>query len=461
MNRVNRKKRADDNIGEAAKKIKKFLSEKRLSQIARDCGFLQRLRNLQPYEFIWSLILCFSTNQADSISSLHRSFIKNSGVNICYSSWHDQLSKPEFPLLMGELYQDLMTELYVSQQHKIPEVFREFSDVLIHDGSSWAINDYLAEVFPGRFTETSPAAIEMHNTYSLLNHQYEKVDIAPDSMSEHDFIPSPDDVDLFNKLLLFDRGYVNLPKLNRINEALGFYIVRAKENCNPVIICINKQSARNSSIREGKKLKDVRIAQGKSYDFNVTMMAGNRQRYNLRLLVLWNKKNKQHSYFLTNLSAETVSLDAIGKLYRLRWQIELTYKELKSFTSLKKFQTENENIVEGFIWTSIIAMQLRRFLVLSAEKEANENITMNDDTNRTNDEENVNEQIRLSTHKAAINASDFMYDLVICAFDKLRNLKKVLRNIFDYIENTMKLSNPHRPHAFNTHIYIHPSTCYT
>jgi len=409
-------------------------------------------------------MLGFANNQADSISSLHRSFIKNSGVNISYSSWHDQLSKPEFPELMGELYQDLMTELYVSQKHKIPEVFREFSDVLIHDGSSWAISDYLAEVFPGRFTKISPAAIEMHNTYSLLNHQYEEVTVAPDSMSEHKFIPSPDDVDLFNKLLLIDRGYVNLPKLNRINEALGFYIVRAKENCNPVITSINKQSAKNRSIREGKKLKNVRIARGKNYDFNVTMMAGNRQKYNLRLVILWNKKTKQHSSFLTNLPAETVSLDAIGKLYRLRWQIELTFKELKSYTSLKKFQTENENIVEGFIWMSLIAMQLRRFLVLSAEKEANEIIQSNQNKKGKvgNNEDNENyETIRLSTHKAAINAPDFMYDLVKCAFDKLRNLKKVLRNIFDYLKNSMKLSNPHRPHAFNTPIYLHPSTCYT
>ena len=410
------------------------------------------------------MILNFASNQADSISSLHRSFIKYSGVNICYSSWHDQLAKLDFPELMGELYQHVMNELYVVQDYKIPEVFREFSDVLIQDGSSWAISDYLAEIFPGRFTETSPAAIEMHNTYSLLNHQYEEIAIAPDSMSEHKFIPSPDEVDLFNKLLLLDRGYVNLPKLNRINEALGFYIVRAKENCNPVITSINKQSAINQSIREGKKLKDVRIAQGKSYDFNITMTAGNQQRYNLRLVVLWNKKTKQHSSFLTNLPQEKVTLEAIGKLYRLRWQIELTYKELKSYTALKKFQTADENIIEGFVWTSLIAMQLRRFLVLSAEKEANEMIQLNQNAKpkiENNDENENNNTIRLSTHKAAINAPDFMYDLVKCAFDKLRNLKKVLRNIYDYLQNTMKLSNPHRPHAFNTPIYLHPSTCYS
>lgn len=112
---------------------------------------------------------------------------------------------------------------------------------------------------------------------------------------------------------------------------------------------------------------------------------------------------------------------------------------------------------------SLIAMQLRRFLVLSAEKEANEIIQSNQNKKVKvgNNEDNENyETIRLSTHKAAINAPDFMYDLVKCAFDKLRNLKKILRNIFDYLKNTMKLSNPHRPHAFNTPIYLHPSTYY-
>ena len=41
-----------------------------------------------------------------------------------------------------------------------------FTDLVIQDGSSFAIKPALADVFPGRFTAIEPAAVEVHATYS-------------------------------------------------------------------------------------------------------------------------------------------------------------------------------------------------------------------------------------------------------------------------------------------------------
>ncbi|KZW98335.1 hypothetical protein JL49_23955 [Pseudoalteromonas luteoviolacea] len=38
--------------------------------------------------------------------------------------------------------------------------------VLLQDGASFALHKELAETFAGRFNTTSPAAIELHVTYS-------------------------------------------------------------------------------------------------------------------------------------------------------------------------------------------------------------------------------------------------------------------------------------------------------
>ena len=54
--------------------------------------------------------------------------------------------------------------------------------------------------------------------------------------------------------------------------------------------------------------------------------------------------------------------------YKLRWQIELLFKEWKSYTNLHKFDTEKETISEALIWASLAASSLKRFLAHAAEQ---------------------------------------------------------------------------------------------
>ena len=64
---------------------------------------------------------------------------------------------------------------------------------------------------------------------------------------------------------------------------------------------------------------------------------------------------------LTNLP-RTFAANSVGQLYRLRWQIELLFKDWKSYANLHALQTEHPAIVEGFIWASLCAAFLKRAL---------------------------------------------------------------------------------------------------
>jgi hypothetical protein len=65
---------------------------------------------------------------------------------------------------------------------------------------------------------------------------------------------------------------------------------------------------------------------------------------------------------LTNLPATRYRLDMIYRAYKWRWQVELLFKEWKSYANLHAFDTENAAIVEGLMWTAIAAAALKRFL---------------------------------------------------------------------------------------------------
>jgi len=51
----------------------------------------------------------------------------------------------------------------------------------------------------------------------------------------------------------------------------------------------------------------------------------------------------------------------------LRWQIELVFKDWKSYANLHALQSENPAIVEGFIWASLCAAFIKRTLALFAQ----------------------------------------------------------------------------------------------
>src|SRR5207247_9696949 len=82
----------------------------------------------------------------------------------------------------------------------------------------------------------------------------------------------------------------------------------------------------------------------------------------VRLIVSWNRRTKSLCYSPTTLSPQRYPLDTICRAYKWRWQVELLFKEWKSYANLHAFDTEKAAIVEGLIWVAIAAAALKRFL---------------------------------------------------------------------------------------------------
>ncbi len=87
-----------------------------------------------------------------------------------------------------------------------------------------------------------------------------------------------------------------------------------------------------------------------------------------RLIAIWSPKEKRHTFLVANLKAEQFSATQISQLYRLRWQIELLFKECKSHNNLQGFQTSNCVLMEALVWSSLIATILKRFICSSIEQ---------------------------------------------------------------------------------------------
>jgi len=213
-------------------KITKVLNDFNINEIGKKSRFCSRKRIIKPFELVMSLITALGDKSVNTITDLHRYFVKLTETDVQYKPFHNQLSKPEFSQLMKSLVDVALNEW--QQQILGTEVkLTDFKRIVLQDGSSFAVHDSLKETFKGRFTKISPAAIEVHVSWDVLQGYPEEISVSPDSQAEYDFLP--DAKSLVDTLFLADRGYFKLSYLESIDTAGGFYVVRAKTTVNPVV----------------------------------------------------------------------------------------------------------------------------------------------------------------------------------------------------------------------------------
>lgn len=238
-----------------------------------------------------------------------------------------------------------------------------FKDIVIQDGSSFAVKKTLRGVFPGRFTTIEPAAVELHATYRGFSDEVCAVQLAPDKEAERQFLPAAST--LKGCLLLADRGYPAVDYFEAVDPHQGTFIVRLSRSHDPWV---------RAAWVDGKRVqlpKPIRlsafVAQNsqRRMDLDVEYERDKRM-VGFRVVVLPGNE-KTMTRLCTNLPRTPFSLDLVSRLYRFRWQIELLFKEWKSYANLHKFDTANEHIAAGLIWASLCAAVLKRFLAHAAQ----------------------------------------------------------------------------------------------
>lgn len=142
-----------------------------------------------------------------------------------------------------------------------------------------------------------------------------------------------------------------------------------------------------------------------------------------RLVVTWDKENKRLRYLATNLPREEFTLEQVCDAYRLRWQVELMFKEWKSYTNLHAFDTANADLAEGLIWASICAAPLKRFLAHATERVY---------------------RVAISTRNVAMCVRGVLFELLDALMGTHRKLKGALKKALAYLSANAQRSHPKR-----------------
>ena len=345
-----------------ADKFQWVFSEALLNACGKEVKFCRRQRVLTPFRLGLALTATCASQPVETIADFHCGFNALFGTTITYKAFSNQVAKPHFADFARAMTERLISEMPLKVLGFAKgQAFAAFRHIGIQDGSSFAIHDGLREVFPGRFKVVKPAAVELHTTMDLLCDAPTTVVLTPDTTSEQAFLPEP--TSLRARLLLADRGYGDLHYLRRVQDEGGFFLIRAKAGMNPQVLEAFREDGKRLRSLRNKALQTIHAKLPKRQRVELLVQWHvDGAPLCLRLILSWNRRTKSFCYFLTNLPSKGYPIHVICRAYKWRWQVELLFKEWKSYANLHAFDTENPAIVEGLIWTAIAAAALKRFL---------------------------------------------------------------------------------------------------
>ena len=145
-----------------------------------------------------------------------------------------------------------------------------------------------------------------------------------------------------NTIYGFDKGYNDYKAFKKFTENQTGFVTRIKDNAVYEII---EQNTLEENIHSGV-IEDTII--------EVTVKEKNKEsKLKLRKIRFYDRVLKREFEFLTNLFE--MRPDLVSAIYKLRWQIELLFKQLKQNFPLKYFLGDNENAIKIQIYCALIA----------------------------------------------------------------------------------------------------------
>jgi hypothetical protein len=148
-------------------------------------------------------------------------------------------------------------------------------------------------------------------------------------------------------IVALDRGYIDYGLFQKWTDESVFFVTRLKGKSLIEIIKERPVPAGRNVLADGLVKMTGYLVKKKCTS-------------QLRIVVVWDERNKKTVTFLTNnlkLAAST-----IAAIYRDRWEIELFFKVLKQRLKIKTFVGTSLNAVKVQIWTALITLLLIKYL---------------------------------------------------------------------------------------------------
>lgn len=262
-------------------------------------------------------------------------------------------------VIMESVFKKLMSE-FCKQDKSIPciEVLRQFEDILITDGSTISLPDKLEELYKGLGGKNASAALKIQATFSVACNEFSSLKLYAATTNDAHFNQETIKEIRPNVLYVRDLGYYSVEYFEALEKEYAYYLSRIKTStrvyqktpsgeytlidwqshlgqCTYSTLSqsayIRKKSGEYFEVRlVAFRLSDEIANQRKHKARKESEKNGRQLTKKVLILLEW-------CIYITNVPDDLMSAETICHLYRLRWQIELVFKALKSSLDFEKF----------------------------------------------------------------------------------------------------------------------------
>jgi hypothetical protein len=293
-------------------------------------------------------------------------------MELAHSSFYDRFTE-EYAELMKHVTRRALE--HVRQADSNDELVRdlgalldEFADVRVADSTSHMLKR-LAKSWAPATTKKRPAGIKFHTVISLKDDLPIADEITP--QRTHDNKAFPEVVLAPGTLTLFDLGYIDIERFIDAIDRGAHFLTRLKRSHDPEIVRVHEGKGSRLQAR-GLRLsealhRELLIPNNGVVDLDVRLRAGKKEAI-ARVVAVFDTETTELHWYITSVGRDILDPFDVSEAYRLRWVVELVFKQLKSGTGLDAILAWRPSAVTALIYGKVTALCLVRLLEVATRE---------------------------------------------------------------------------------------------
>jgi hypothetical protein len=346
-----------------------MLSADDIIEAARRLGVIQRQRKTDVPALVEATVTAL-TPITGMQTTIFANYLSLTGQTIAPSSFYDRFTD-EFAVLMKELACRAMKAVRQvepkDEKTEFAGLLDHFEDIRIAD-STCIMLKRLAEYWAPSTSKTKPAGVKLHAVISIRDTVPYAGEISP--QRTHDNRGYPEETLERGTLNLFDLGYIDIERFIDATENGAFFLTRLKTSHNPEIVRIhhgNGSRRKTRGLRLDEALDAGLIKPRNGFiDLDVVLSVKSKKVI-VRVVAMEDDHDEELHWYLTNVPRNMLSAEDVAETYRIRWIIELVFKQMKSGIGLSTILAWRPSAVIALVYAKIVSLCLVRLLERSVE----------------------------------------------------------------------------------------------
>jgi len=360
-------------INTLLQRLVEFIRPDRAQQIAKETGWHKRKGKISAFEFLYSAL-----GQA-------------SALELSLNAQASTLSQPVTRQAMDQRYTPQAVEFFkVSFQTALATALswkadsimtqmlqKRFAAVRLFDSTHFPCSDALATIFPGYGGGGGKAGLKLLLAYDYSTGQIQPLDLLPAKRSDQGLTERVAEQLRPGELGLWDKGFYKAASLRRVMER-GAYFVTPWSHGVAVYVWNDQQQLETLHVAAALKastqdcVERTAVQLGKTPESRlgpvrlIAYRLGEEQaaRRRAQLREKCRTRGRQPTeealelagwlILFTNAPADLLPTPAVGFFYRVRWQVELIFKQFKSVLRLDVLVSKNPARVQCEIWARLL-----------------------------------------------------------------------------------------------------------